>query len=57
MKFEHELKQAFEGAQGGVTFAARTLGMSYQRLTQKLKTEHKDLIKVRTPVRRRPRKS
>lgn len=54
---EHELiKQALEDAQGRVTFAACTLGMSYQRLTHKLKTEHKDLLKERTPVRRRPRR-
>ena len=54
---EHELiKQALENAQGRVTFAARTLGMSYQRLTHKLKTEHKDLLKDRSPVRHRIRK-
>jgi len=54
---EHELiKRALEDAQGRVTFAARTLGMSYQRLTHKLKTEHKDLLKERSPVRRRTRK-
>jgi tetratricopeptide (TPR) repeat protein len=55
---EHELiKQALEDAHGRVTFAARSLGMSYQRLTHKLKTEHKDLLKERSPVRRRPRKN
>ena len=54
---EHALiKHALEAAQGKVTLAARSLGMSYQRLTHKLKTEHKDLLKVRTPVRKRPRK-
>ena len=42
---EHELiKYALENAQGRVTFAARTLGMSYQRLTHKLQTKHKDLL-------------
>ena len=54
---EHELmKRALEESHGRVTFAARALGMSYQRFTHKLKTEHKDLLKKRTPVRRRPRK-
>lgn len=42
---EHELiKYALDGAEGRVTFAARTLGMSYQRLTHKLRTKHKDLL-------------
>ena len=54
---EHELiKYALEDAQGRVTFAARTLGMSYQRLTHKLRTKHKDLLKDRSPLRRRTRK-
>ncbi|HET6977219.1 MAG TPA: helix-turn-helix domain-containing protein [Pyrinomonadaceae bacterium] len=50
------IKQALENAQGRVTSAARTLGMSYQRLTHKLTTEHKDLLTERTPARRRARK-
>jgi len=42
---EHELiKYALDDADGRVTFAARTLGMSYQRLTHKLQTRHKDLL-------------
>jgi tetratricopeptide (TPR) repeat protein len=42
---EHELiKYALDDAEGRVTFAARTLGMSYQRLTHKLQTRHKDLL-------------
>ncbi len=54
---EHELiKHALENAQGRVTFAARTLGMSYQRLTHKLQTKHKDLLKDRSPLRPRTRK-
>ena len=54
---EHQLiKYALEDAQGRVTFAARTLGMSYQRLTHKLRTKHKDLLKDRSPLRRRTRK-
>jgi len=54
---EHELiKHALEKAQGRVTFAARTLGMSYQRLTHKLQTKHKDLLNERSPLRRRTRR-
>jgi tetratricopeptide (TPR) repeat protein len=54
---EHQLiKYALEDAQGRVTFAARTLGMSYQRLTHKLRTKHKDLLKDRSPLRPRTRK-
>ena len=42
---EHELiKYALDDAEGRVTFAARTLGMSYQRLTHKLQTKHKALL-------------
>lgn len=54
---EHSLiKHALEDAQGRVTFAARMLGMSYQRLTHKLQTKHKDLLKDRSPLRPRTRK-
>lgn len=55
--FEHELiKDALESAQGSVTHAARSLGMSYQALSYMLETRHKDLLTQRTPARRRPRK-
>jgi tetratricopeptide (TPR) repeat protein len=54
---EHELiKHALESAQGSVTAAARSLGMGYQRFTHKLTTEHKDLLKYRSPVRQRKRR-
>ncbi len=54
---EHSLiKHALEDAQGRVTFAARTLGMSYQRLTHKLQTKHKDLLKDRNPATKRRKK-
>ena len=54
---EHSLiKHALEDAQGRVTFAARTLGMSYQRLTHKLQTKHKDLLKDRNPATKRHKK-
>lgn len=55
--FEHDvIKRALESAQGSVTNAARSLGMSYQALAYMLETRHKDLLKKRTPARRRPRK-
>lgn len=54
---EHDLiKLALEQTKGRVTQAARILGMSYPALNYMLSTRHKDLLKYRTPVRRRPRK-
>lgn len=54
---EHKLiKHALESADGSVTRAAKTLGISYQELHYMLETRHKDLLKYRTPVRRRARK-
>ncbi len=54
--FEHDvIKRALENAQGSVTHAARSLGLSYQALSYMLQTRHKDLLERRTPVRRRPR--
>jgi tetratricopeptide (TPR) repeat protein len=54
---EHELiKHALENADGSVTRAAKSLGISYQELHYMLNTRHKDLLQFRTPVRRRPRK-
>lgn len=54
---EHDLiKLALEQANGSVTHAARNLGISYPALNYMLNTRHKDLLKYRTPVRRRPRK-
>jgi tetratricopeptide (TPR) repeat protein len=54
--FEHEaIKLALENTQGSVTHAARSLGMSYQSLTYMLETRHEDLLRERTPARRRPR--
>jgi tetratricopeptide (TPR) repeat protein len=54
---EHELiKHALVNAQGKVTVAARSLRMSYQKLTHKLKTRHKDLLQYRNPSRQRKRR-
>ncbi len=55
---EHDvIKHALDAFQGSITYAARSLGMTYQNLNHALNTRHKDLIKDRTPVRRRPRKN
>ena len=54
---EHDLiKRALDAAKGSITYAARSLGMSHQTLNYMLETRHKDLLKERTPVRRRPRR-
>ena len=50
------IKAALEQANGSVTLAARSLGISSQALTYMLETRHKDLLKYRTPVKRRKRK-
>ena len=53
-RFEHDLiKHALDSSQGSVTFAARSLGIPYQSLAYMLETRHKDLLKERTPIRRR----
>jgi len=50
------IKHALKNASGSVVHAARSLNISYQALTYMLNTRHKELLKYRTPVRRRPRK-
>ena len=53
---EHDLiKLALEQSKGSVTQAARNLGISYPSLSYMLRTRYKDLLKYRTPIRRRPR--
>src|SRR5215213_8620790 len=54
---EHGLiKLALQQADGSITRAARNLGISYPSLNYMLRTRYQDLLKYRTPVRRRPRK-
>ena len=54
---EHDLiKHALEVNEGSVTRAAKNLGISYQDLDYMLKTRHRNLARLRTPIRRRPRK-
>lgn len=55
-RYEHDLiKGALMKEQGIVTRAARLLGVSHQRLIYIIKKRHKDLLSVRTPVKRRPK--
>ena len=51
------IKQALAQVNGSVTHAASLLGMNYQSLAYIIESRHKDLLKERTPVRRRPRKT
>lgn len=54
LKTERELiRQALAKVGGRVTQAASLLGMSYQGLAYVIESRHKDLLKHRTPVRRR----
>jgi transcriptional regulator with GAF, ATPase, and Fis domain len=55
-RYEHDLiKVALIKEQGIVTRAARLLGVSHQRLNYIIKKRHKDLLSVRTPIKRRPK--
>lgn len=49
----HVIKLALQQAKGKVSEAARLAGMSWQALGYALRTRHKDLMKYRTPQRRR----
>jgi transcriptional regulator with PAS, ATPase and Fis domain len=58
LKFEASLiRQALAQANGSVTRAAALLDMSYQGLAYVIGSRHKDLLKERSPVRRRSKKS
>jgi tetratricopeptide (TPR) repeat protein len=57
LQFERRLiSQALATANGRVTHAAKWLGIGRQRLAYIIETRHPDLLKERTPVRRRPRR-
>lgn len=57
LKFESSLiRQALAQANASVTRAASLLGMSYQGLAYVIGSRHKDLLKERSPIRRRSRK-
>jgi DNA-binding NtrC family response regulator len=50
------IRQALAQANGSVTHAARLLSLSYQGLAYIIESRHSDLLKERTPIRRRQRK-
>lgn len=57
LQFERRLiSQALATANGRITHAAKWLGIGRQRLAYIIETRHPDLLKERSPVRRRPRK-
>jgi tetratricopeptide (TPR) repeat protein len=57
LKYEGALvKKALAQTNGSVTRAASLLGVSYQHLCYMIQTRHKDLIKNRSPIRRRAKK-
>jgi tetratricopeptide (TPR) repeat protein len=57
LKFEGSLiRQALAKASGSVTRAAALLSVSYQALAYILESRHKDLLKERSPIRRRSRR-
>lgn len=51
------IRHALAQANGSVTHAAKLLGMSYQALCYIIESRHKDLMKDRSPIRRRTRKN
>ncbi len=54
---EHDrIKRALEENQRRITYAARSLGMTYQALNYMLRTRHNDLLEERTEARSRRRK-
>jgi len=57
LKFQRGLiSQTLAKVNGKVTHAAEWLGIGYQRLAYIIEKDHPDLLKKRTPVRRRPRR-
>ena len=57
LRYEKALiKRALGQVNGSLTRAAANLSMSYQKLAYILETRHSDLLKERTPIRRRARK-
>jgi len=57
LKYERELiRRTLAKVNGRVTDAAKLLNVGRQRLAHRIETKHPDLLKERTPVRRRSRK-
>jgi tetratricopeptide (TPR) repeat protein len=51
------IRRALAQTNGSVSHAGKLLGLSHQGLAYVIESRHKDLLKERTPVRRRPRRS
>lgn len=57
LKYERSIiRQALAQSNGSVSHAASLLGLSHQGLAYVIESRHKDLLKERSPIRRRPRK-
>ena len=57
LKYEHDLiSETLVKVDGKVTHAAQLLGVNRQSLASLIETKHPDLLKKRTPIRRRPRR-
>jgi tetratricopeptide (TPR) repeat protein len=57
LECEHEtIKQALAQTEGSVVHAAPLIGRTYQGLSHMIETKHPDLLKKRTPIRRRRRR-
>jgi transcriptional regulator with PAS, ATPase and Fis domain len=57
LRYENALiRRALAQVNGSLTRAAANLSMSYQKLAYIMETRHQDLLKERTPIRRRGRK-
>jgi len=57
LKFEHDLiARTLARVNGKVSHAAKLLNIGYQTLAHMIEHKYPDLLKQRTPVRRRPRK-
>ena len=57
LKFEGRvIQRALAKANGSLTRAAASISMSYQALSYILESRQKDLLKDRTPIRRRSRR-
>lgn len=53
----HLIRQALGNVDGRVVYAAKLLGVSYQRLAHRIRTRHPELVEARTPVRHRKRRN
>lgn len=56
-RFESDLiRQALVRVDGRIVYAAKLLGISYQRLAHRIRTRHPELVEERSPVHQRKRR-